>query len=42
MILTILLSFLGGIITVIYLELQGLQAMLEPLHNMIAVLTPGG
>lgn len=42
MIVTVLLSFLGGIITVIFLELQGLQALLEPLRNLMTALFPGG
>jgi hypothetical protein len=42
MIGTILLSFLGGVVTVIYLEILGLQALLEPLRDMVAVLVPGG
>lgn len=40
MILTILLSFLGGVVSVIFLEIQGLQALLEPFRGLISFLVP--
>jgi len=42
MIVTILLSFLAGVVTVIFLEIQGLQALLEPIRGLVAALFPGG
>ena len=42
MILTVLLSFLTGAVAVIFLEAQGLPALLAPLRDLIAVLVPGG
>ena len=42
MIMAVLLSFLGGIVTVIFLEIQGLQSLLEPFRNLVGLLTPGG
>lgn len=42
MILTVLLSFLTGAMTVIFLEIQGLEALLAPLRDLIAVLVGTG
>ncbi len=42
MFLIVLLSFLGGGVTVIYLELLGLQALLDPIRDSIGGLIPGG
>ena len=42
MFLTVLLSFLAGIVAVIYLELLGLEALLEPFRDLIGGLFPGG
>ena len=42
MIVTVLLSFLAGVVAVIYLELQGLQALLDPFRDLIGLLVPGG
>ena len=41
MIVTVLLSFLAGVVTVIYLEIQGLQSLLDPLRGLITTLFPG-
>jgi hypothetical protein len=35
MIVTVLLSFLAGAVAVIFLELQGLQTLLEPFRNLL-------
>ena len=37
---TVLLSFLAGMVTVIFLEIQELEALLAPLRTMISVLGP--
>jgi hypothetical protein len=42
MIVTVLLSFLAGVVAVIYLELLGLQALLDPFRDLLTVLLPGG
>ncbi len=42
MILTILLSFFAGAATVIFFELLALDALLDPLRDLIGVLIPGG
>ena len=42
MIVTVLLSFLAGIFAVIFLEIQGLQALLDPFRDLLALLVPGG
>jgi len=42
MIMAVLLSFLGGIVAVIFLELQGLQSLLAPFRDLIGLLIPGG
>jgi len=42
MIVTVLLSFLAGIFAVIFLELQALDALLDPLRDLISGLFPGG
>ena len=36
MIVTVLLSFLAGVVAVIYLELLGLQALLDPFRDGLA------
>lgn len=38
----LLLSFLGGIISVLVLEILELEALLAPLRSFIAALIPGG
>lgn len=38
MVWAILLSFLAGVTTVIYLEIQGLQMLLEPYYGLVEVL----
>jgi len=42
MIVTVLLSFLAGVVVVIFLELQALDAFLDPIRNLIGGLFPGG
>jgi|CXWL01.1.fsa_nt_gi hypothetical protein len=42
MFLTVLLSFLGGVVTVVYLEIQGLEALLLPVRNLLSVFSPSG
>jgi hypothetical protein len=42
MIVTVLLSFLAGVVTVVYLEILGLQSLLEPVRNLLTALSPGG
>ena len=39
MILTVLLSFLGGVATVIYLEILGLEALLAPVRDLLTVVS---
>jgi len=38
MIVTVLLSFLAGIVAVIFLEILGLQALLNPLRDVLTAL----
>ncbi len=42
MIVTVLLSFLAGVVTVIFLEIQGLQSLLDPFRDLLTALIPGG
>jgi len=42
MIVTVLLSFLAGVVAVIFLEIQGLDALLGPFRDLIGLLFPGG
>jgi len=42
MIVTVLLSFLGGIVAVIFLEIQGLESLLMPLRDLITALFGSG
>lgn len=41
MFLSTLLGFLGGVFTVIFLEIQGLQALLEPIRQLMGGLFGG-
>jgi len=38
---TALLSFLAGILTVIYLEIQGLEALLSPIRGFLEAVFSG-
>ncbi len=41
MYLTALLGFLGGVFTVIFLEIRGLQALFEPVRQLVGGLFGG-
>ena len=40
--MTVLLSFLAGVVGVIFLELLALDALLDPFRDLIGLLIPGG